>query len=150
MKLEVGSVLALSLALLGGLLISGEARGTPAAAADEAGARKAVELYLQGHATGNPEHFRAAFHTDMKMSFIRDGAFTQRTAAEYIAGVKGKPEPDEAQRKRRIVSLDVTGDVGVAKVELDYPGAFLTDYLTLIKVDGTWKIIHKTFHRRAG
>jgi hypothetical protein len=149
MKLYIASTIAVTLVVLGSVLITSEARGTPASTEDEAGARKAVELYLQGHATGNPEHFRAAYHPEMKMFFIRDGALNQRTAAEYIAGVSGKPAPDESRRKRRIVSLDVTGDVGVAKVELDYPDAFLTDYLTVIKVEGSWKVINKVFHRKA-
>jgi hypothetical protein len=34
-------------------------------------------------------------------------------------------------------------------VELDYPDALLTDYFTLLKIGGEWKIVHKSFHRRA-
>ena len=42
----------------------------------------------------------------------------------------------------------VTGDVAVVKVELDYPDAFLTDYFTLLKVDGKWMIRNKIFTRQ--
>lgn len=148
MKLQVGIAWVVGMVVVGGVLAAGTAWGA-AGGADEAGARKAVELYLRGHATGTVEPFREAFHPEMKMFFNRDGAFMQRTAAEYLAGVSGKAAPDEARRKRRIVSLDVTGDVGVAKVELDYPEALLTDYLTVMKVDGTWRIVNKVFHRKA-
>ena len=112
---------------------------------DEDGARAAAEHYLKGHATGDPEEFRKAFHPDAKLFWIKDGALATRTSAEYIAGAKGKPADDEAQRKRRIASVDVTGDTAVVKVELDYPAAFFTDYLSMVKIDGTWKIINKTF-----
>jgi hypothetical protein len=71
-----------------------------------------------------------------------------RTSAEYIGGFSGKPPADEAKRKRRVVMTDVTGDTAIAKVELDYPDALLTDYFTMLKIGGDWKIVHKSFNRR--
>ncbi len=114
--------------------------------ANEAEVRAALEHYLQGHATGDGAHHKLVFHPDSKLYFNRDGKFSTRTSADYIAGSPGKPAADEAQRKRRIVMVDVTGDAAVAKIELDYPNALLTDYFTLLKVDGTWMIMNKIFH----
>jgi len=131
---------------LGGVLATGLALAAPAASDDEAGARRAVELYLRGHVTGQVAPFEEAFHDEMRMYLNRDGVLVRKTKAEYLEGVSGKPAPDEARRKRRIVQLDVTGDVGVAKVELDYPSAFMTDYLTVIKTEGGWRIIGKVVH----
>lgn len=120
----------------------------PAFAQDQdiAGARVAVEHYLAGHATGSPAEFTAAFHPKAMLYWNRDGQFAERTSAEYIAGATGKPAADEAQRKRRIESLDVTGDAGMAKVVLEYPAVTFTDYLSLLRIDGEWKIINKIFH----
>jgi len=53
--------------------------------------------------------------------------------------------PEEAHRRRRIVSIDVAGDAAVAKVELDYPKVFFVDDLSLLKIDGEWKIAQKTY-----
>ncbi|HPA52839.1 MAG TPA: nuclear transport factor 2 family protein [Thermoanaerobaculia bacterium] len=44
-----------------------------------------------------------------------------------------------------MVSIDVAGDAAVAKVELDYPKVFFVDYLSLLKIDGVWKIAQKTY-----
>ncbi|MCM3878089.1 MAG: nuclear transport factor 2 family protein [Thermoanaerobaculia bacterium] len=115
---------------------------------EEEGVRAAAGHYLKGHATGDPDEFRKAFHSEAKLFWIKEGALAQRTSADYIAGATGKPAADEAQRKRRIVSVDITGDTAVVKVELDYPNAFLTDYLSMLKIDGQWKIINKIFHAR--
>lgn len=112
---------------------------------DEAGVRQAIESYFQGHATGNGEHHKKAFHPEAKLFWIRDGQFTQRTSAEYIAGSSGKPAPDEALRKRSITMIDITGNAAVAKVVLDYPQARFTDYMSLLKIEGEWKIVNKTF-----
>jgi putative lumazine-binding protein len=112
---------------------------------EEAAVRAALEHYLQGHATGDGAHFSVVFHPDSKLFWVRDGQLMQRTSADYIAGAPGKPAADEAQRKRRIVSVDVTGNAAIGKIELDYPNAKLTDYMSLLKVGGEWKIVNKIF-----
>lgn len=105
-----------------------------------------LENYLKGHATGNPEFFRKAFHTEGKLIFIRDGKYMTRTFEEYINGSSGKPAADEDQRKRSIESIDIAGNAATAKIVLDYPAVKFTDYMTLLKIDGEWKIINKTFY----
>lgn len=106
-----------------------------------------LNLYMQGHATGNGEVMRQAFHPEARILWNQDGAVAQRTAEEFAALFTRGPAPDEADRHRRVVSVDITGDVAVAKLELDYPTAFLTDYMTLLRVDGTWTIIGKSYTR---
>jgi hypothetical protein len=115
-------------------------------AEDEAGVRAALQHYLNGHATGNPEEFRQAFHPDARMTFVRDGKLVITPISEYIARATGKPAADEAQRKRRITSIEVTGTAAVGRIELDYPSAFLVDYMTLLKDNGRWVIIAKSFN----
>jgi Putative lumazine-binding len=117
---------------------------------EEAAVRAAVEHYFQGHATGQGEHFRKVFHPDSKLFFIREGKLTQWTAEEYISRASGKPAPDEARRKRRIDSIDITGDAAFVKLTLDYPGVVFTDYMSMLKIDGQWKIVNKTFHAKRG
>ena len=118
---------------------------TSAQSQDEAGVRQAIEHYFQGHATGDGANHRKAFHPEAKLFWIRDGQFAQRTSEEYIAGAPGKPAPDEAQRKRSIAMIDITGNAAIAKVVLDYPQVRFTDYMSLLKINGEWKIVNKTF-----
>lgn len=116
---------------------------------DEAAVRKAIENhYFKAQETGNPDDLRGYFIEEGRMMWVEDGKLRMRTSTEYISGFNGKPPADEDKRKRRIVMTDVTGDVAVAKVELDFPGVFFTDYFTLARLDGEWRIIHKSFHRR--
>ena len=115
--------------------------------AEEATVRAAIEHYFRAHATGLGEHHRKVFHPEARLFFINEGKFTQRTSEEYIAGSPGKPAADEAQRKRTIEMIDITGDAAVAKLVLDYPNAKLTDYMSLLKVDGEWRIVNKIFTR---
>jgi hypothetical protein len=118
---------------------------TPAQAADDAAARVPLEAYLRGHATGDSAAFRRAFWKDAKLWFVRDGQLASRTADEYIGAASGRPAADEAQRKRRIVSVHITGNAAVAVVELDYPTTHFMDYMTLLRVGDEWRIINKSF-----
>lgn len=113
---------------------------------DEAGVRAALNHYLQGHATGDPEEFRKAFHPEARLLFMRDGKFQIVPVADFIArAATGKPAADEAERRRAIDSIDISGDAATARLTLDYPEVKFVDYMTLLKVDGEWKIVNKSF-----
>ncbi len=105
-----------------------------------------LENYIKGHATGDGEYMKKAFHTEGNLIFIRDGKYTTRSFTEYIAGFTGKPAPDEAQRRRSIEAIDVNGNAAVAKIVLDYPSVKFIDYMTLLKINGEWKIVNKSFY----
>jgi hypothetical protein len=117
--------------------------------ADDAAVRKAIaDHYFKAQETGTGDHLKGTFVDEGRMMWVQDGQLRVRTSADYIAGFTGKPAADEAQRKRRVILTDVTGDVAVAKVELDFPEVKFTDYFTLARLGGQWKIIHKTYHRQ--
>ena len=128
------------------LAVSAVSAAAQTADAERAAARVPLEDYLRGHATGDPEFMRKAFHTEGSLIFIRDGKYTTRSFADYIAGMSGKPAPDEEQRKRWIESVDVAGDAAVGKIILDYPSGRFVDYMTLLKIGGEWKIVNKSFY----
>ena len=108
--------------------------------------RVPLENYIKAHATGDGEYVRKAFHTEGNLIFIRDGKYTTRSFADFIAGFTGKPAPDEAQRKRSIESIDISGNAAVAKIVLDYPTVRFVDYMSLLKMGDEWKIVAKVFY----
>jgi len=112
---------------------------------EEAAIRATLEHYLAGHATGDPREFRQAFHDEARLQWMREGQYVQRSDDEYVAGASGKPADDEAQRKRWIESIDITGSAASAKIVLDHPTAILTDYMQLLKTPDGWKIVNKIF-----
>lgn len=112
---------------------------------DADAARVPLENYLKGHATGDGEYMKKAFYTDGVMMFMRDGKYTTRSFTDYIAGFTGKPPADESKRKRWIESVHVVGNAAMAVIILDYPSAKFTDYMSLLKINGEWKIVNKSF-----
>ena len=56
------------------------------------------------------------------------------------------PKDRNQPRYDRIISIDISGpEVALAKVQIAYGDRFFTDYLSLLKIDGRWQIITKTF-----
>lgn len=105
-----------------------------------------LENYIKAHATGDDEFIRKAFHPEAKVMFFADGKFNQWSAEEFAARFKGTPAADENKRKRSFEIIDVAGNAAIAKVVLDYPTVKFTDYMTLLKIDGEWKIVNKSFY----
>lgn len=112
---------------------------------EESMVRTALRHYLRGHATGQGSEHEQAFNEVANLYWIRDGEFNTRSSEEYIAGASGQPAANEADRFRYIDWVDVAGTAAVAKIILDYPGAYFTDYMQLLKIDGRWQIVNKIF-----
>ena len=102
--------------------------------------------YLQGHITGNPEFIRKAFYKDARIMAFRDGKLTNLSVEDFATRFSGKPANDEAERKRSIESIEVSGTAAIAKIVLDYPTIKFVDYMSLLKIDGEWKIVNKSFY----
>ena len=132
--------------LLFALLFSALGVTANAQASDNDAVRVPLENYIKGHATGDGQYMRKAFHTDGNLIFVRDGNFMTRSFADYISGFTGKPAADEDKRKRTIESIDVSGNAAVAKIILDYPATRFVDYMSLLKIGGEWKIVTKIFY----
>jgi hypothetical protein len=111
--------------------------------------REAVEKPLKMYLSGDPEQLKQAFHPGATMFFARNDSLIAVPIPEYIARVaasraKGDPPP---QRTERIANVDITGTSAVARIELEYPQQKLTDYMSLVKYGGEWRIVNKIFSR---
>jgi hypothetical protein len=123
--------------------------GTPAdAGADRAAIERTVGYYVAGLDNHDPESIRRAFHPAARLQQAIAGPYVQISLEEFVERVKA-PAPANAPKPnwRKITSVDVFGNVAVARLENDFPAMSLVDYLTLLKVDGEWKIVNKAFHR---
>ena len=119
---------------------------SPAVDAEMKAASVPVENYIRALETGNADYARMAFHKDARMIGNNRAGFISMPIEEWMKGLQGKPSDDEAQRKRSFRMIELTPTTGVARVDLAYPEVNFVDYMTLLKVDGEWKIINKLFH----
>ena len=126
------------------LLPVSAAHASSSQASEEAAVRKPLEAYLRGHVTGDGRHFREAFWPEGHLVFVRDGKLSMLSAEAFAARASGKP--GDPKVRRSIERVEVTGNAAIATVLLDGPTHRITDYMTLLAVNGEWRIIHKSFH----
>lgn len=106
----------------------------------------ALHQYVRAHETGDAAFIQLAFAKDARIVGHLGGSKISWTVDEYAARFSGRPAADAAQRRRHVELLSVTGVAAVALVTLDYPAVKFADYMALLKLDGQWKIVSKSFH----
>ena len=119
-------------------------------AAREATEREAVEKPLKMYLSGEPEQLKQAFHPGATMFFARNDSLIAVPIPEYIARVEeSRAKGPPAKRVERIADVDISGTSAVARIELEYPNQKLTDYMSLVKYGGEWRIVNKIFSRES-
>jgi hypothetical protein len=113
--------------------------------AEQSAVRIPLENYIKAHATGDGSNLGKSFYPEAKIQGIKpdDGKLISFKFEDYVKSFPGKPAFDEAKRKRKIETVEITKNAAIAKLVFDYPNVKITDYLLLLKIDGEWKIVNK-------
>jgi hypothetical protein len=99
--------------------------------------------YIEGTANGEPERLRKAFHPDFNLYTVTRDSLWIRSGEKYISNIK---PGEKANRIGRIISIDYEKDAAMAKAEIVIPGwRIFTDYFLLLKYEGSWKIVQKSY-----
>ncbi len=100
--------------------------------------------YIEGTANGEPERLKKAFHPDFNLYTVTEkDSLRIRSGEKYIAGIK---EGEKSNRIGRIISIDYEKDAATAKAEIVIPDwRIFTDYFLLLKYEGSWKIVQKSY-----
>lgn len=132
--------LALGLGLLGLLLLNVAA--TPQKNSEEAVVRATVSDYIEAYYTGDAARMERSLHPHYMKHTISESdgklRMSETTGLQMVQEIRSGPADLPAtERKEEITVLDVTGDIATAKLVTSH----WTDYLTLTKWNGQWKIV---------
>jgi hypothetical protein len=134
------------------LLMTAAGAALPYTNPDEEAIRQHIERhYFDGVRRSDTALAHGAFHAVAKMYFVREGKLVERSIPDWVADIaRNAPKPAQPDSfKRRVVDVDVSGNAATAKLQLDYANSVITDYMSLLKVDGKWLIVNKIFDRKA-
>ena len=107
---------------------------------DSSAVRAAVTNYIEGYYTGDARRMEQTLHPHYLKHMIHgDIPVREKTAAQMVAEVRknGPAEMPAVRKTEQVTVLDIAETIASAK--LVTPG--WTDYLTLSKVNGEWKIL---------
>ena len=76
-----------------------------------------------------------------------DGNVSVTPIEKWLAAVRNIKSPKQIGLERRdeILSIDVVREFALLKLKLQMPPRYLTDMLSCLRVNGTWKIVQKVF-----
>lgn len=110
----------------------------------------AVE-YLEGMIWGQAERVERVFHPKAIQVGHFAGEYEFFSRQEFIDWLKSADaEPVGSPYTAEFLSIEITGDVAVVKVSDTCFGTEFTDYLVMVKHEGTWQIVTKAYFAHAG
>lgn len=128
---------AAALAVLLFLTLSTYAQNQAISHDDSAAVRSTVTDYIEAYYTGDAARMEKVLHADyVKHQIHGNMAVREQTAADLVQAARSGRGTRMAN-KEQVTVLDVVGNIASAK--LVTPG--WTDYLTLTRTDGQWKIL---------
>lgn len=109
---------------------------------------KVIQFYVDGARSGKGDDMKPAFHQDATVfGYIGEDLFAGAIQKLFDWNDENGPAKDiEAKTS----SIDIVGTIATVRLETNnWTGHNFTDLFTLLKVDGTWKIMNKVFHLHA-
>ena len=104
-----------------------------------------VQHYIDGARSGEGDRMKPAFHEDATIfGYVGSDLF-----AGPIQNLYDWNDQNGAASglQARIVAIDLVGSAATVRLELDnWTGHRFTDFFTLLKLDGDWRIMNKVFH----
>jgi hypothetical protein len=110
---------------------------------------QAVQTYFDGLYEGDTEKLGRVFHEVAHLFSVTDGKLDDMSRQQWFDMVRGRQSAQSRDLPRRdwVVQIDRSSPTtAFAKVHCQIPPRYFTDYLTLVKLAGGWRIVSKTFH----
>jgi hypothetical protein len=106
--------------------------------------------YVEGLRTGNSKTIAEAFHADAVMYGFTNGKLLGGPISNLYSFVDSNGDAPDIATRLDVLAITPTTAVVRVDMEKDAIGADYNDYLTLLKIDGSWKVIAKVYHQFEG
>jgi hypothetical protein len=103
--------------------------------------------YVEGLRIGSAQGVAQAFHKDAVMYGFTNGELLGGPIKNLFDFVEKNGAAPEISTRLDVLAITPTTAVVRVDMETDAIGADYNDYLTLIKIDGVWKVIAKVYHQ---
>ena len=106
---------------------------------------KTIQHYLDGAMSGKGDQMKPAFHKDATIfGYVGPDLFGGPIQGLFDWNDQNGPA---AGLEVKVASIDVIGSIASVRLELDnWTGHRFTDLLSLLQVDGQWKVMNKVFY----
>ena len=109
-----------------------------------------IQDYFKGYTGAEAELVAKAFHPETRLYSVDADASEKLDRTELAGWLENlsarNAKGDVRAAEQTISQIDITGSAAVAKVILTFSKFRFTDYLSLLRIEGSWKIIGKIYH----
>ncbi|MFM0047774.1 nuclear transport factor 2 family protein [Paraburkholderia sediminicola] len=106
--------------------------------------------YVEGLRVGNVDILGEAFHKDAVMYGFTNGELLAGSVKNLYEFVEKNGNAPEIATRLDVLAITPTTAVVRVDMEKDAIGADYNDFLTLIKINGAWKVVAKVYHQFEG
>lgn len=112
----------------------------------------AIRLYIDGASKGDADKLKTGFHSEAWMFGSVGGQRYDVPISQLIEIAVSQPFDSSGSYSAQITSVQQVGDAATAIVEENgiWGSMSCVDFIALAKIDGTWKIVNKTFAQTGG
>lgn len=107
-----------------------------------------VRDYVEGMVFNDEAKLRRAFHAKAAIiGHFVGGRFEWLSLDQFAEAIKGPgPAPAGSEAVWDVISVDISGDSAVVKINDEFAGLRFTDTLSLLKIEGAWRIVNKIYY----
>jgi Putative lumazine-binding len=105
-----------------------------------------AKVYFDAAYEMDADKFASVFHHSCSVTKLgEDGNVSVTPLAQWLAAVRNMKAPKQLglERHDEILSIDLVKELALLKLKLQIPPRHMTDMLSCMKVNGTWKIVQK-------
>lgn len=108
----------------------------------------ALWRYLEALHNGDVEGLAGVFAPTSALYASADGEATALCIELWLDRVRNRKSARDSgyEAQNRILSIEVVGDMAMAKVSSAFPPKQFTDYLNLVRTNDGWRIVAKTYY----
>lgn len=102
-----------------------------------------MNRYFEAVYDGDVPALRNVFHPENRLAGMRGDEQRFSSLEKFLERVERRPNKDAFDFQ--VLSVDRSGRAGVAKIAYRYHGVDFVDYMSVLELDGTWRIVAKVF-----
>lgn len=102
-----------------------------------------INFYFDGIVHHNAASFKKAFTPSASMKWVEKGSYSEVNAIDALSDHVNNNAT--VKTKAEITSIHLIGDAANVQLVLEYETFSFIDFMHLLKIDGEWKIVSKTY-----
>lgn len=113
---------------------------------DQDDIQRVVHLYFRSYLEADADGLAQAFYPDTRLFAVDQEMLDETPLGDWLTRIRARrAKGDLRQAETRIDLVDIAGDAAAVKATLVFPEFRFTDYLSLLRIGGAWRIVGKIY-----